>query len=153
MWDHVWRRRAILEFDRLAHQLQYLFPYTFKRPLLDGQILDIIEHVLTREWRINKRSHTKDQGSTHILRRFSSQYIKPVVSQTTVVCLNVPLLPNCRNNPLLRAAPTRPWMPRSYYPDIDSSNCYSTTSRKSVLYRRRTTFTLDAGIQESKSFV
>jgi len=42
------RRRAIPEYDRLACQLQYLYPYTFKRPLLDGQLVDIIEHVLTR---------------------------------------------------------------------------------------------------------
>jgi len=51
-------------------QLQYLYPYTFKRPVLDGQIVDIIEHVLTRERRINKISHTTDQGATHILRRY-----------------------------------------------------------------------------------
>ena len=47
------RLRATLEIDRLARQLQYLYPYTFKCPFLDGQMLDVIEHVLTRELRID----------------------------------------------------------------------------------------------------
>ena len=61
---------ATLEFDRFPRQLQYHYPFNFKRPLFDGHIVDIIENVLTRERRINKRSHSTDQGSTHILRRY-----------------------------------------------------------------------------------
>jgi len=49
MLDHIRRRRPTPEFDRLARQLQNTYPYTFKSPLLDGQIVEVIEHVLTRE--------------------------------------------------------------------------------------------------------
>ena len=45
-------------------------PNTFKRPLLDGQIVHVIEHVFTRECRMDKRPHTTDKDSTHILSRY-----------------------------------------------------------------------------------
>jgi len=64
------KRRDTIEFVRLARQLQYLCPYIFERPLLDGQIVDNIENLLTRELMRNKRFHTMDQVSTHTLRRY-----------------------------------------------------------------------------------
>jgi len=43
------RRLATLEIDRLARQFQDIYLYNFKCPLLDEQIVNIIEHVLPRE--------------------------------------------------------------------------------------------------------
>ena len=41
--NYVCRRPTTLEFGRFARHFQNLYPYIFKRPLLDLQIINIID--------------------------------------------------------------------------------------------------------------